>query len=72
MNAEIGITCQDNHSAKGRKKTEANLDKLSEDIKQLVDINSQADPKLKTVFCYTKISARAVREALIELKGYHQ
>jgi hypothetical protein len=43
---------------------------LSEDIKELVDKNSQADPKLKTVFCYARISARAVRQALIESKGY--
>jgi len=67
---EKGMICQDNHSSKGRKKTETKLEKLSSDIKDLVDNNSQADPKLKTLFCYTKISARAVREALIELKGY--
>jgi len=64
------LSAFDNHTCKGRKKTEEKLEKFSSDIKELVDKNSQADPKLKTVFCYSRISARAVREALIELKGY--
>ena len=31
---------------------------------------SQADPKFQSTFAFTKISARAVREALKEEKGY--
>jgi hypothetical protein len=31
---------------------------------------SQADPKFQSTFAFTKISARAIREALKEEKGY--
>ena len=67
---ETGIVCQDNHQAKGRNKTEENKPQLEEDIRFLVDGKSQADPKFQTVFYYALPSARAVRQALIEEKGY--
>ena len=67
---ETGIICVDNYRARGRKKTEELLPQLKKDIFDLVDTNSQADPKLKSTFIYTKISARAVKEALISEKGY--
>ena len=35
-----------------------------------MEIYSQADPKFQSTFAFTKISARAVREALKEEKGY--
>jgi porphobilinogen deaminase len=35
-----------------------------------VDDKAQADPQLKTVFYYAKISVRSVRGALITEKGY--
>ncbi|MBE9046988.1 hypothetical protein IQ255_21730 [Pleurocapsales cyanobacterium LEGE 10410] len=54
----------------GRKKTEELLPQLEQDISNLVDTHSQADPKFKSTFSYTKISARAVKEALISEKGY--
>jgi hypothetical protein len=68
---KTGIVCLDNHRRKGRKKTERLFPQLELDIRELVDGKSQADPKLKTVFCYARTSARAVRQALIEEKGYH-
>lgn len=67
---ETGIVCVDNYRARGRKKTEELLAQLEQDIGELVDTHSQADPKFKSTFNYTKISARAVREALISKKGY--
>jgi transposase len=67
---QTGIVCQDNNQTKGRNKTEDKTPQLEEDIRSLVDDKSQADPKFQTVFCYTRISARAVKEALIEEKGY--
>ena len=67
---ETGITCFDNYRARGRKKTEKILSNLEEDIKSLVETYSQADPKFQSTFAYAKISARAVRVALIEEKGY--
>lgn len=56
----------DNYRAIGRKKTEEILINLEEDIKSLGSPHSQADPKFQSTFAYAKISARAVREALIE------
>ncbi len=67
---ETGIVCVDNYQARGRKKTEELLPQLEQDIFDLVDNYSQTDPKFKSTFRYTKISARAVREALILKKGY--
>lgn len=67
---KTGTICQDNHSSKGRKKIEAKFPQLESDIRSLVDDKSQADPQFKTVFCYARTSARAVKQALIEEKGY--
>ena len=67
---ETGIVCVDNYRARGRKKTEELLPKLEQDISDLVDSQSQTDPKFKSTFKYTKVSARAVREALRSKKGY--
>ncbi|MDY7022754.1 MAG: transposase [Cyanobacteriota bacterium] len=67
---ETGILCVDNYRARGRKKTEEILPNLEADIKALVETYSQADPKFKSTFAYAKVSARAVREALINDLGY--
>ena len=65
-----GIRCVDNYAARGRKKTEEHLPQLSADIRELIDGDVQADPKLQTTFCYSRVSARAVREQLVQEKGY--
>ncbi|MEM8807069.1 MAG: hypothetical protein AAGF01_13680 [Cyanobacteria bacterium P01_G01_bin.38] len=39
-------------------------------IHELIEGKAQADPKLKTTFAYTKVSANAVLNALITEKGY--
>lgn len=67
-----GIVCVDNYRARGRHKTEAVLPNIEADIRVLVDAQAQADPKFQTTFCYARISARAVREALIEENGYDE
>ncbi len=67
---ETGITCVDYYAARGRKKTEEKLPDLEHDIRDLVEPASQVDPKFKTSFRYMKVSAKAVREALIREKGY--
>ncbi len=67
---ETGITCLDNYQARGRKKTEIILPQLETDIKSLIENYSQADPKFRSNWKYTKISARAIREGLILEKGY--
>jgi hypothetical protein len=65
-----GLICVDNYKARGRHKSEKVLPNLEADIKSLVDEQAQADPKLKSTFVYTQVSAKALREALIREKGY--
>lgn len=67
-----GLVCQDNYQARGRPSTETSLPNLVNDIHSLVDGQAQADPKFQTTFCYMRVSARAVREALVEVKGYDE
>lgn len=65
-----GITCVDNYSAKGRWKAEEHLPSLLEDIKKLVDSQSQTDPSFKSQRLYTRLTASKVRKLLIEKCGY--
>jgi Rhodopirellula transposase DDE domain len=67
-----GIICVDNYGARGRHKSEEKLPKLEADIHALVGQQSQADPKFQSTFAYSRISARAVREALSQEKGYSE
>lgn len=67
-----GILCVDNYRARGRHKSEAVLTNLESDIRSLVDVQAQADPKFQSSFLYARISAAAVREALIDQKGYDE
>ena len=68
---KTGIPYQDNYQARGRKKIEEILPSLSEDIRELVDGDAQVDPTFGSEFRYLKVSARAVRDALITQKGYN-
>jgi hypothetical protein len=65
-----GITCVDNTTARGRSKAESHLPSLLEDIKKLVDSQSQTDPSFKSQRLYTRLSATQVRQLLIEKFGY--
>jgi hypothetical protein len=65
-----GILCVDDYRSRGRHKSEAVLLNLERDIRALVEPQTQADPKLQSTLIYSRISARAVREALIETCGY--
>ena len=65
-----GIVCVDNYQARGRHKTEEILPNIEADIQILVDAQAQADPKFQSTFLYARISARAIREALVRAKGY--
>jgi hypothetical protein len=67
-----GIVCVDNYQARGRHKSEESRPQLATDILSLVEGKSQADPKFQSTFAYARISARAVRAALITDKGYDQ
>jgi uncharacterized membrane protein YccC len=65
-----GIICVDNYSAKGRYKAEEHLPSLLEDIKKLVDSQSQTDPSFKSQRLYTRLTASQVRKLLIEKFNY--
>jgi hypothetical protein len=67
-----GIRCLDAYELRGRKKSEHRCPKLKEYIHRVVEPQAQADPKFQTTRAYTRITARAVRQALQavpELKG---
>jgi len=66
-----GLVCVDNNSAKGRKRAEEHLPFLLEDIKNLVDSQSQTDPTFKSKRLYTRLSAAQVRKQLIDKFGYN-
>jgi hypothetical protein len=65
-----GISCVDDYRSRGRHKSEALLPNLEQDIRALVEPQTQADPKLQSTLIYSRISSRAVREALIQTRGY--
>lgn len=67
---ERGIRCQDAYGARGRKPAEAHLPHLLDDIRALVDGQSQTDPSFATTRLYTRLSAAQVRQQLIAQKGY--
>ena len=67
---ESGITIIDAYNARGRKKVEEKLPNLLEDIKDIVDCQSQTDPNFKTTRLFTRLTVKKVRDQLVEKKGY--
>jgi Rhodopirellula transposase DDE domain len=65
-----GKAIEDQFQQRGRKRVEAKLPHLLEDIRAIVEPYTQADPTLKSERLYTRLSAAAVRQQLIEQKGY--
>lgn len=65
-----GITCVDSFSARGNRKTEVKHPQLEHDIRSLAEPQSQQDPKFQSPFLYTRMTAKAMRQALIETKGW--
>ena len=64
-----GIACVDAFGLRGRKKAEAHLPHLLEDIRAIVDSQSQTDPQFHTTRLSTRLSAAEVRRQLIAQKG---
>lgn len=60
-----GIRCVEAFDSRGRKATEELHPTLEGHIRRLVDPHAQSDPKFQTPFAYTRITAKAVREALL-------
>lgn len=65
-----GEAIQDGYWRSGRKKVEVKLPNLLEDIKAIVEPESQADPRFQSTRLYTRISAAEVRRQLILTQGY--
>ena len=65
-----GIVCLDNTSARGNRKTEVKQPALEQDIRSLAEPQSQQDPKFQSPFTYTRMTAKAMRQALIDQKGW--
>jgi Rhodopirellula transposase DDE domain len=65
-----GMTCLDAFHCRRRKSSEEHLPRLLDDIRSIVDSQSQADPKFQTNRLFTRISAAEVRRQLIATKGY--
>ncbi len=65
-----GIICLDNTSARGNRKTEVKHPLLEQDIRSLAEPQSQQDPKFQSPFQYTRMTAKAMRQALMDQKGW--
>jgi hypothetical protein len=67
---DSGVACVDAFSLRGRKRAEDHLPNLLNDIRAIVDSQSQADPQFRTQRLYTRLTAAEVRRQLIGHKGY--
>ena len=67
---DSGMTCLDAFHCRRRKPAEEHLPRLLDDIREIADGHSQADPKFQTGRLFTRISAAEVRRQLIARKGY--
>jgi hypothetical protein len=55
---------------RGRKRSEAHLPKLLDDLVEIAEQCSQTDPTFRTTQLYTRLTAAEVRRQLVEQKGY--
>lgn len=65
-----GIRCQERFADRGHRRTEEQDPRLVEAIHRLAQPQSQVDPQFKSPFLYTRMSAAAMRQALIDQEGY--
>lgn len=65
-----GVTCVEAFGLRGRKAAEVHLPHLLDDIRAIVDSQSQTDPQFRSQRLYTRLSAPEVRRQLIAQKGY--
>jgi hypothetical protein len=67
---QSGFRCVDDYAARGRKRAEAHLPHLLDDIRSLAEQHSQTDPSFQSTRLYLRLSAAAVREQLITQYQY--
>ena len=65
-----GIECKDGFSLRGRKSYEERLPNLLDDIRDIVDPKAQTDATFRTSDLFVRVTAKEVRQLLIEEKGY--
>lgn len=65
-----GIRCLENFAARRCPTWEERQPQLAADIRAIVEPKTQADPELISSRCYTNLSAKEVRQALLQEKGY--
>jgi hypothetical protein len=66
-----GMRCLSDVSARGKKKVEEDNPQLLNAIERLLEPHSESDSHLRTTLLHTNITAKAVRNALIE-NGYSE
>jgi hypothetical protein len=67
-----GIRCLENFAARRCPTWEERQPQLAADIRAIVEPSTQADPELKSNRRYTNLSAKEVRQTLIQEKGYRE
>jgi hypothetical protein len=65
-----GVRCLENFAARGRPRWEEKNPQLAQDIRDLVEPHTQADPELKSARRYSSLSAAEVLEGLQTKKGH--
>ena len=66
-----GIRCISDVSARGKKKVEEDNPQLLRDIERILEPHSESDSHLRTTLLHNNITAKAVRNTLIEI-GYSE
>ena len=66
-----GIRCLSDVSARGKKKVEEDNPQLLSDIERILEPHSESDSHLRTTLLHSNVTAKAVRNALIE-SGYSE
>jgi hypothetical protein len=70
--AQTGIRCVEDFQARGQLPWEELDPQRAQDIRELVEPHVQADPQFKSPFKYTRLTASALRAALLAQKGYQE
>jgi hypothetical protein len=65
-----GFVCVDAFHLRGRRPVEVRLPRLLDDLRAVVDGQSQADPRFRNQSLHTRLSVEEVRRQLIAKKGY--
>jgi hypothetical protein len=68
---QTGIACVNDISARGKPKTEDKHPKLLVEIQAIMEPNSESESSLRTTLLYTNLTAKTVREALVQ-KGWSE